>query len=106
MTTIKLDSSTRSTILSDKLFNKLSTKSTNTVRSKTKGGKFMTKYTSKTKFKITELDPHNSVTWKLLVCDFGSEKTYSIILGRYILKELKFNFKLARIIIEGGCNGT
>ena len=49
----------------------------------------MTKHTTKLKRKMTELEPHKSVTWNVLIYESGDNTLYNMIVVRYISNELK-----------------
>ena len=86
---ILLDSGASSSIVLGKQTQKLRHKKTQPVKWSTQGGDFLTTYKTNVELLLPELDIIKSVTWSFHVGDFQKKSRNEMIIGRYLLLELK-----------------
>ena len=102
---ILLDSGTSGTILAKKFAKKLKLKKIpNPTVWNTKGGNFVTEHKAKLRLCFPELDQSKVVTWDCYVDSSDDEPRYDVIIGRDLLKQLKFslNFDTDEIECKSG----
>ena len=98
---ILLDSGVSSSIVLGKHTHKLFHKKTQTFKWSTQGGDFLTTYTKNVELVIPELDATKSVTWSFHVDDSQKNSRYDMIIGRYLLLELKLDLCFSDYMIKG-----
>ena len=88
---ILLDSGTSSSIVCGSFTKKLRMKQRVSNTWSTKGGTFNTNYVAKCQITLPEMDKNKLITWDCHVDDRTVNSRYDMIMGRDLLRELKFN---------------
>ena len=98
---ILLDSSEIYSIVIEKHTQKQRHKNTQPVKQITQGGDFLTTYKTNVELVLPELDATKSVTWSFHVGELQKNSQYDMIIGRYLLLELKLDLCFSSYTIKG-----